>query len=97
MSSSPPVRLPPAATGTGLELGHSAALVQVLRARLVLSTPNVDVGTLESPRRRAYVRVTAYRFGQGTVGSAVTVSPLRNFTSTLPLNPPFGQVLGTVP
>lgn len=38
-----------------------------------------------------------YRFGQGTVGSTVTVSPLRNVSSTLPVKPPFGQVFGTVP
>jgi hypothetical protein len=38
-----------------------------------------------------------YRFGQGTVGSTVTFSPLRNVNSTLPVKPPFGQVFGTVP
>ncbi len=42
-------------------------------------------------------RSPSYRFGQGTVGSTVTISPLRNVSSTLPLKPPFGQVLGTVP
>ncbi len=39
----------------------------------------------------------SHRFGQGTVGLTVTVSPLRNVTSTFPLKPPFGHVLGTVP
>jgi hypothetical protein len=38
-----------------------------------------------------------YRLGQGTVGLIVTVSPLRNVISTLPLKPPLGHVLGTVP
>lgn len=42
-------------------------------------------------------RILRYRLGQGTVGSTVTVSPLRNVISTLPVNPPLGQVFGTVP
>lgn len=56
-------------------------------------------GTIDQAPERADLKASRlrYRLGQGTTGSTVAVSPLRNVSSTLPLKPPLGHFFGTVP
>jgi hypothetical protein len=83
---------------------HERPALESAFVRVIATSGVVGIGValgaiLTSQMKGSGVRVpaSAYRLGQGTVGSTVTVSPLRNVISTWPLKPPFGHVFGTVP
>lgn len=74
--------------------------------RLAIRTAHTGAVTWLGKRRRSRAtsgRVRPYlcffsdRLGQGTVTVCVTVSPVWNVASNMPVKPPRGQVVGTVP